>query len=146
MSATMSKKGSIPWLLLFWLGVQPLWSLDSTFNPGAGANAPVLALAVCADDSVLVGGAFTEFDGVPRSGIARLHPDGSLDLDFVVSAEVVSTVNSIAIQADGRVLLASTTPGPSGSYLIRVNAAGLVDGAFAPVINGSVHAYPQPSL
>lgn len=62
-------------------------SVDPTFDPGDGFMLPglsgeVFALALQADGRVLVGGRFTECDGVPRSGIARLLPDGTVDLSF----------------------------------------------------------------
>jgi uncharacterized delta-60 repeat protein len=47
-------------------------SLDSTFQIGSGANEWVRSVLVQPDGSVLIGGYFTEFDGRPRSGLARL--------------------------------------------------------------------------
>jgi uncharacterized delta-60 repeat protein len=41
-------------------------------DPGAGVDAPIYAIALQGDGRVLVGGSFTDFDGRPRSGIARL--------------------------------------------------------------------------
>ncbi len=115
-------------------------SLDTNFNAGAGPNGPVAALAVRGDGPVLVGGAFTEFSGLPRSGVAQLQADGSLDAGFAVSPDVVTAVSSIAIQPDSRVLLASTVPGPGGAYAVRVNEDGSVDDSFAVTVNGPVHA------
>jgi len=49
--------------------------LDGTFDPGTAANDPVYATALQQDGNVLVGGAFTNFNGVMLHGIARLHGD-----------------------------------------------------------------------
>src|ERR1043166_4476537 len=49
-------------------------SLDTTFNPGLGANKPVNALAVLSDGKILVGGEFTVFNGNPRNYLVRLKP------------------------------------------------------------------------
>lgn len=135
----MSRRGSWVFLAIWCLGRLPSWSLDLNFDPGTGPNSNVLALAVQADDSVLVGGLFTEFDGTPRSGIARLHPTGHLDAGLVVSPELISSIGSIAIQEDGKLLLASTIPGPGGAYVTRVHQDGTTDGTFAAAANGPVH-------
>ncbi|HEY0737772.1 MAG TPA: delta-60 repeat domain-containing protein [Herpetosiphonaceae bacterium] len=47
--------------------------LDTSFDPGAGANSTVWALAPQADEKVLLGGAFTSVAGTARSRIARLN-------------------------------------------------------------------------
>jgi len=48
-------------------------NLDPTFNTGSGANDVVNAVALQPDDKVLIGGQFTEFNGTPIAGIARLQ-------------------------------------------------------------------------
>src|SRR5205823_818389 len=57
-------------------------SLDTTFNPAAGANAVVLSLAVQPDGKILVGGLFSFLAGQPRDFIGRLNIDGTLDTGF----------------------------------------------------------------
>src|SRR5207237_194891 len=57
-------------------------SVDTGFDPGTGANGPVYAVAVQKDGTLLVGGDFSAFNGVPRNGIVRLLPDGAVDLAF----------------------------------------------------------------
>src|SRR5262245_15013277 len=51
--------------------------VDLSFDPAIAGS--VGALAVQADNKVLIGGAFTSVDGTPRTNIARLHPNGTLD-------------------------------------------------------------------
>ncbi|HEY0606007.1 MAG TPA: delta-60 repeat domain-containing protein [Herpetosiphonaceae bacterium] len=48
-------------------------ALDTSFDPGAGANSTVWALGQQADGKVLLGGAFTSIGGTARSRIARLN-------------------------------------------------------------------------
>ena len=56
--------------------LNPNGSLDLTFDPGTGVtNGTVFALALTKDCGVIVAGSFTEFDGVPRRGIAKLLND-----------------------------------------------------------------------
>ncbi len=54
-------------------------SVDTGFNVGVGGDGPVLALALDSQSRILVGGEFTRFSGVTRSGITRLNADGTVD-------------------------------------------------------------------
>ncbi|HEV2912103.1 MAG TPA: Calx-beta domain-containing protein [Pyrinomonadaceae bacterium] len=80
-------------------------SLDLTFNQGAGANGVVYAVALQRDGKVLVGGGFTSFHNTTRNRIAQLNSDGSLDTDFDPGTGANSVVRSIAIQADGKIVI-----------------------------------------
>jgi uncharacterized delta-60 repeat protein len=84
-------------------------TLDTTFDPGAGADGDVLAITLQSDAKILIGGAFTHFNGVVRNRIARLNPDGSLDSSFNPGAD--AEVSSIVLQSDGKMLV-------GGSFLI----------------------------
>jgi hypothetical protein len=57
-------------------------SVDDTFNPDFTANLQIFAVVMAGDGKILIGGQFTEVNGSPAGGIARLLPDGSLDPDF----------------------------------------------------------------
>ncbi|MEO5626383.1 MAG: delta-60 repeat domain-containing protein [Dokdonella sp.] len=59
------------------------------------SNGVVRALARQPDGSVIIGGEFTEFAGVPRSNLARLLPDGSLDPVWTASTD--GRVNALAV-------------------------------------------------
>ena len=83
------------------------------FDPAfsASTNGVVQAIAVQADGKVLLGGSFTQVNGVARAGLARLNADGSLDTAFttVVTGGVgldYSIVYAIKVLADGRILVA----------------------------------------
>jgi uncharacterized delta-60 repeat protein len=60
-----------------------LWNgrLDETLRLGAGADGRVNALLLLDDQSLVVGGEFTAFDGVRRTGLARLVPQPVAPLD-----------------------------------------------------------------
>jgi uncharacterized delta-60 repeat protein len=87
--------------------LHPDGSLDQTFQLGfSGANNVVESVAVQRDGRVLIGGQFTEVNGVPRNFIARLHSDGSLDTTFQDGlAGANGSVESIVLQGDGNVLI-----------------------------------------
>jgi uncharacterized delta-60 repeat protein len=117
-------------------------SLDTSFDPGAGADGPVLALLVQPDGKVLIGGEFTAYDGTPRSRIARLNADGSLDTSFNPGAGATSTststvvaVRSFALQPDGKVLIGGAFTAYDNTArrgIARVNTDGSPDTTFNP--------------
>jgi len=82
-------------------------SLDSGFLNGlSGANDAVYSVAVQSDGKVLIGGNFTAVNGVGRTNIARLNPDGAMDSGFLSGLSGAdSDVWSVAVQTDGRVLI-----------------------------------------
>lgn len=80
-------------------------SLDDTFDPGAGANGTVCALAVEPGGRILLGGAFTAVDGVARSGVARLESNGALDTSFNAGCGANDRVVALGLQPDGQVLI-----------------------------------------
>lgn len=108
-------------------------SLDLTFNTGSGADWTVNTAILQPDGKILIGGAFTSFDGNPRSGIARLNTDGSLDLSFDPGDGFDYVVNTLQLQPDGKIFVG----GNFSSYnnnpaydLIRLNPDGSIDTGF----------------
>lgn len=105
-------------------------SLDTSFDPGSGANDVVRALAIQTDGRVLVGGSFTNFADAPLNRIARLNNDGSLDAAFVLGVGANDSVFSIVVQPDQRILLGgefSRCSGVSRSRISRLMPDGTVD-------------------
>ena len=108
-------------------------SLDTSFNVGTGANNFIYSLAIQPDGKILIGGSFTTYNAVARNRMARLNSDGSLDTDFVVGTAANSTVFSIAVQLDGKIVVAgnfTTFNGTSRSRIARLNAIGSIDTSF----------------
>ena len=101
-------------------------SLDASFNPGEGANAAVLALAMQADGKILIGGDFTRFNGVNLNHVGRLKGDGSFDASFAVGSGVNGTVRAIAVQPNGRIAIGGSFTSPR-SFLARFEADGRLD-------------------
>src|SRR5215468_11040795 len=60
--------------------------VDTTFNPGFGADAPIHAIAVQPDGKLVVGGEFFYLALSNLVHIGRLNTDGSLDTTFKVGA------------------------------------------------------------
>jgi uncharacterized delta-60 repeat protein len=101
-------------------------------NPFGG----VTAIAFQADGKILIGGNFTSVLGTARNLIARLNPDGTLDLGFNPNASgsfppFSPTVATIAVQADGKILVGgkfSNIGGQPRNHMARLDpVTGLAD-------------------
>ena len=104
----------------------------ATFNPGTGADFTVNCVAVQGDGRILLAGGFFSVDGQPRSGLARLNTDGSLEstATFNPGTGPNSTITSLVVQADGRILLGgyfTSFNGQSRNRIARLNADGSVE-------------------
>jgi len=125
--------------------LNPDGSLDTAFGAGTGASDPVRAITIQSDGSILIGGQFTSYNGIPLNHVARLNPDGSVDGSFTPGIGANNTVSSIAVQADGRIVLGGQFTFYSGvtrNGLTRLNFDGTVDPTinFGSGANGAVNA------
>jgi len=79
-------------------------ALDPSFDPPT-PNGQVNRILPLADGGLLIAGTFTAIGGTPRAQIARLKPDGSLDTTFNPAADFNGVIGSIALQADGKIVV-----------------------------------------
>lgn len=103
-------------------------SLDTGFDPGDGAGTfrPVNALAILSDGKIVIGGSFDAVDGMPHTmNLARLNADGTVDKGFDAGLTSDASVDSVTVQADGKILL-------TGVFLnvLRLDADGRLDSGF----------------
>ena len=113
-------------------------TLDLSFNAGTGPNAIVNTLVLQTNGSnisVIIAGGFTLVSGTPRSGVARLNPDGTLDPTFDpgTGIDVNTTVNALAVQADSKVLVGgsfNTFNLYNSKSIVRLGTNGAVDTSF----------------
>ena len=137
-------------LLVYVVALAQASLLDTSFNPGSGANNPITAVARQADGRIVIAGTFTEFNGIPRNRIARLNPDGSVDAAFNPGAGADDDINAVAIQPDGRIVIGgffSQFNGVSRSGIARLQTDGSLDTTFDPgtgvetlIVHPQVHA------
>jgi len=116
-------------------------SLDGTFNPGTGPSSTVYSMAVQSDGKILIGGAFTTVNGTNRNYVARLNADGSLDSNFNTSTGVHGSVNSVAVQVDGKVVIGgnfTTVFGLTRNRIARLLSDGSVDQNFQNGLAGAL--------
>ncbi|MEO8351226.1 MAG: Ig-like domain-containing protein, partial [Chthoniobacteraceae bacterium] len=114
--------------------------LDESFIPGSEFHLAVASLALQADGKILAGGGyFGNVNGVETYGIVRFNANGSLDSTFNPGTGIgpwwTGQVSSIALQPDGKVLIAgsfATFDGTNRNGVARINADGTLDFRFDP--------------
>jgi uncharacterized delta-60 repeat protein len=105
-------------------------TLDTTFNPGTGANAVIYDIALQPDGKIIIGGNFTLYNGTSVNRIARLNSDGTLDSSFNVGTGANNTVNSLALQSNGKIIFGGSFGSINGvtrNLLARLNTNGTLD-------------------
>lgn len=107
--------------------------LDATFRVGVGAaftiptvvtgqNVAVDDVRLETDGKLLIVGSFDTFNGVSRSGIARLNFDGSVDTGFVPPVTARATGGAFSLALNN-----SLQPLPDGGFLLAGNFAASGD-------------------
>jgi uncharacterized delta-60 repeat protein len=114
--------------------------LADSFDPNADFG--VLSIALQTDGKILVGGGFSNIGGETRNRIARLDvTTGRADSFNANASSAVSSVYSIAVQADGKILVGGSfgsMGGETRNGMARLEATtGLAD-SFDPSVNGTV--------
>lgn len=109
-------------------------TLDTTFNPGTGANNWVNAIAVQADGKIVIGGIFTNFNGAPANHLARLNADGGTDASFDIASGLNDTVQCAVAPLDGTIV--------AGGLFTSVN--GIACGRIARFIG--LTGSPMPAI
>lgn len=118
-------------------------SRDSSFNKDTGFDTAVLSSVIQTDGKTLVGGNFDNFQGVTQKKLMRLNPDGSKDTSFNLDSEFNNEVQSLLLQADGKILVRGefTKYGDSQrNYLVRLNPDGKRDVTFLRTSEYAVNA------
>jgi uncharacterized delta-60 repeat protein len=105
------------------------------------SSGAVLSTAIQPDGKILIGGSFTNIQGIVRERIARLNADGALDETFMSGLPGANgTVRSVVLQADGKVLIAgefTNVNGVARGLIARLNVDGSVDHTFGNGLSGA---------
>lgn len=110
--------------------------VDASFDPGTGADAPVVAAVAQSDGSVFVGGLFRNFQGAAVSGICKLDSGGRRVAAFDAQLQMPASGGVIALALQGERLIAggafTQVRGTARAGLVRLLADGQADPAFVP--------------
>jgi uncharacterized delta-60 repeat protein len=102
----------------------------------AGTFFPPTSLVIQPDGKIVFAGhRVFSIGGSTRSGILRLNADGNLDAGFLPEPRVsASFIYAIALQPDGKMVVAGYLSGPNGhaNEVVRFNANGSPDATFVP--------------
>ncbi|MBI5802424.1 MAG: immunoglobulin domain-containing protein [Verrucomicrobia bacterium] len=112
-------------------------SLDTTFLPGLGPDQLVRSIKVQADGNILVCGSFSTFNGLPRLGMVRLLPNGSVDTSFNIGTGGTG-IFGMTIQPDGKIIVFGSVLSFNNvvcSRIFRINASGSRDLTYAATVN-----------
>ena len=121
------------------------FKLDLAYNLNLTASSAV-NIAIQSDGKAIVLGSFTGVGPTPRSRIARINTDGTLDATYNPSAS--ATPFSIAIQSDGKAIIGGNFTNVSGSTrnrIARINTDGTLDLTYDPDADSNVNAIAMQS-
>ena len=113
-------------------------NFTNQFQQSWGYN--ITAIGLQNDGKIIIGGTFSEINGVSRNGIARLNNDGSLDLTFDPASGFNQEVTAVEVQSDGKILvggLFTIYDYQSGGLQIQANGLARLnaDGSFDNTLN-----------
>ena len=80
--------------------------IDLSFNAAVSEGfGYVNDTVVQPDGKIVVVGLFQRANGIRTNGIARLNPDGSLDMSFHLGGGANAAIRSVALQSDGKIVI-----------------------------------------
>jgi len=123
-------------------------SIDNTFTPGTGTNAMINSAVLQSDGKIIIGGDFTNYNGISITKMARLNSDGLLDTSFNAGtatnngtpAFYDTGIFSIAVQASGKIIVTgnfTSFNGVTNYFITRLNPNGSIDTDFNQISGGS---------
>ncbi|NBV21051.1 MAG: hypothetical protein EBS05_03895, partial [Proteobacteria bacterium] len=110
-------------------------TVDTSFDTSAASSGSVNAIALQSGNKLVIGGSFTNFNGIPLGRIARVNDDGTVDQTFLSGSGANAVINSIVVQTDQKILIGGVFTNYSGSgrtSLARLLPDGTLDSAFNP--------------
>jgi uncharacterized delta-60 repeat protein len=114
--------------------LNPNGELDTSFVTGTAATSTIDDVAVAPDGKIVLSGTFSAFNGnsnYPK--LVRLNTDGSIDTTFSIGTGFDDTIEAIAVQPDGKIIVGGSFlnyKGISQNRIVRLNTNGAVDSSF----------------
>ncbi len=127
-------------------------SNDNTFNSGdvnydMATDGSILATAIQSDGKILIGGAFTTYNGTAKKNLVRVNADGGIDASFNIGTGADNPITSIAIQSDGKIIIGgkfASYNGTASNGIARLNTNGSYDAAF--IVGTGTNSYGAVAL
>lgn len=107
--------------------------IDTSFDTRSAADGPVYAVAVDAVGRPIAGGSFGRVEGQARGGVARWLNSGRLDQGFATGGGANGPVLALAVDVQGRILVAgefTRFDGQAAGRVVRLTEAGELDRTF----------------
>lgn len=101
-------------------------TIDNTFNAGTGFDNTALVVKILSDDSILVGGQFTSYDGTTSLRLAKLGSNGAVDATFAGNVSFNSQVYAIEVNSGNDIYVG----GDFSNRIKRLNSDGTTDNVF----------------
>ena len=114
-------------------------TIDTGFASGlSGFNNDVSCASTESNGKIVVGGAFTTYNGATQNRILRLNANGAVDADFKTNngvSTLSANVYTVAVQTDGKIVfggnLVNTYSGSlTSTRIFRTDASGAIDPTF----------------
>lgn len=109
-------------------------AVDTSFDPGSsvGFGVVVQQCVVQDDGMILMAGGYGQYQGVPRGGLVRIHPNGLIDLSYdppLLYSPGLWSVTAIAIDQGGGCIVGGSLyiSGLGTRRLIRLHVDGTLD-------------------
>ena len=121
-------------------------TLDTSFTTNTGLSVSygdIETIGIQSDGKIVLGGTFEGFNSTALNWLIRLNGDGSLDTSFIGNGTPNSTLRSVKIQSDGKILISGlfTAIGTTATdFMARLNSDGSLDTAFTVQNNGLLTA------
>nr|WP_294927370.1 T9SS sorting signal type C domain-containing protein [uncultured Flavobacterium sp.] len=116
--------------------LNPDGSTDITFSVGTGFDNDIHAMALQPDGKIILGGEFTNYNGIAANRIIRLNTDGTIDSAFLSGTGLNNgIVYSIKTDASGNIMLGGSFTdlynGADVNRLMLLNPDGTIKPDFA---------------
>ncbi len=114
------------------------FSADITLGYVVGTTVAIDHLAQDSQGGIIIAGRFDNVNDRIYTNVARLRPNGMLDLTFAPDMGRFSSINDIAVDGEDGVIIAGSFTMGETSGLARCGPDGALDPSFTVDLNGSV--------
>jgi uncharacterized delta-60 repeat protein len=127
--------------------ILPNGNLDFSFVTGTGATGTIYDVAIAQYGNIVLSGTFSSFNGNTNySKLVRLYLDGNTDTSLALGSGFDGTIDALAVQPDGKIILGGSFSNYNGAIqnrILRLNTNGSTDASFLTgtgFSNGEVQA------